>query len=131
MPLTKSKTMLWARRALAVVVGYFVWAIAFSLLESALQNAGTLATLASVPAIAVAAVGGLATGWIGSRSSWVWIALTVVVAVDALIATFVAPSDSGLVLDLVLRALPLVVMVASAAAISWLLSRRLAKGNNS
>ncbi len=39
-----TKTSTWVRRLLAVVVGYFAWAIAFGLLESTLRTQGTVAT---------------------------------------------------------------------------------------
>ena len=113
-----SKTSVWARRLLAVVVGYFGWAIAFGLLESTLRTEGTVATLASVPAIAVAAVGGLAARWIGGRARLVPTVLIVLVAIDTTLAMFLAPSENPPVLDLGLRGIPLAALVATAVGLS-------------
>ena len=116
---------LWARRLLAVVVAYLAWAISFGLLESTLRTEGTVATLASVPAIVLAAAGGLAARWIGGRGHWVSIVLIVLVAVDTTLAMFLAPSENQPAVDLVLRGFPLAALVATAAGLSKLLKQRL------
>lgn len=119
-----SKTSVWARRLLAVVVGYFGWAIAFGLLESTLRTEGTVATLASVPAIAMAAVGGLAVRWIGGRARLVPTVLIVLVAIDTTFAMFLAPSENPSVLDLGLRGIPLAALVATAVGLSKMPKQR-------
>ncbi len=118
-----TKTSAWLRRLLAVVVGYFAWAIAFGLLESTLRTEGTVATLA-VPAIALAAAGGVAARWVGGRGQWVPIVLIVLVAVDTTLAMFLAPSENQPVVDLVLRGIPVVALVATATGLSRLLKQR-------
>ncbi len=120
-----TKTSAWARRLLAVVVAYFAWAIAFGLLESTLRTEGTVATFASVPAIALAAAGGLAARWIGGRGQWVSVVLIVLVVVDTTLAMVLAPSENQPAVDLVLRSIPLAALVATAMALSRLLERRL------
>ncbi len=120
-----TKTSTWVRRLLAVVVGYFAWAIAFGLLESTLRTEGTVATFASVPAIALAAVGGVAARWIGGRGRWVPIGLIVLVAVDTTLAMFLAPSENRPAVDLVLRGVPVAALVATATGLSRMLKQRL------
>ncbi len=119
-----TKTSAWLRRLLAVVAGYFAWAIAFGLLESTLRTEGTVATFASVPAIALAAAGGVAARWVGGRGQWVPIVLIVLVAVDTTLAMFLAPSENQPVVDLVLRGIPVVALVAAATGLSRLLKQR-------
>ena len=120
-----TKTSAWVRGSIGVVVAYLAWAIAFGLLESILLTQGTVATLVSMPAIALAAAGGLAARWIGGRGQWVSIVLIVVVAVDTTLAMFLAPSENQPAVDLVLRGIPLAVLVATAAGLSKLLRQRL------
>ena len=119
-----TKTSAWLRRLLAVVVGYFAWAIAFGLLESTLRTEGTVVTFASVPSIALAAAGGLAARWVGGRGQWVPIVLIVLVAVDTMLALFLAPSENQPVVDLVLRGIPVATLVATATGLPRLLKQR-------